>query len=85
MIERGWCRYFCPVGAILAPFNKISMLYVSPVEKNIFDKECIHCNACVNSCPMGIDVINMNRDPECILCGKCINVCPKNLIKFERV
>ena len=85
MIERGWCRYFCPIGAILAPFNKISMLYVSPVEKNIFDKECIHCNACVNSCPMGIDVINMNRDPECILCGKCINVCPKNLIKFERV
>jgi polyferredoxin len=85
IIERGWCRYFCPIGAILAPFNKISLLYVTLVKKEIFDKECLHCNACVNSCPMGIDVINMNRDPECILCGKCVNVCPKNLIKFDRL
>ena len=23
LIERGWCRYFCPVGAFLSPFNKI--------------------------------------------------------------
>jgi len=83
-VERGWCRYFCPVGAILAPFNKISFLHVSLAPREIFEKECLHCNACLNACPMGIDVINMNRDPECILCGKCINVCPKNLIKFER-
>ena len=83
-IERGWCRYFCPVGAILAPFNKISILHVSLEKKEIFDKECLHCNACSNICPMGIDVINMKRDPECILCGKCINICPKNLIKFRR-
>lgn len=80
VIERGWCRYFCPVGAILAPFNKISFLYIS-----IDKKECIHCNACSNVCPMGIDVPDMNRDPECILCGKCIDVCPKNIIKFERL
>ena len=80
LIERGWCRYFCPVGAMLAPFNKVSFLYVS-VDK----KECIHCNVCSDICPMGIDVPNMNRDPECILCGKCINVCPKNIIKFERI
>jgi len=83
-IERGWCRYFCPVGAILAPFNKISFLHVSLVSIEIFEKECLHCNACSNACPMGIDVTNMNRDPECILCGKCIDVCPKKLIKFER-
>jgi len=79
VIERGWCRYFCPVGALLAPFNKISILHVSVNKKN-----CIHCNACSEVCPMGIDVPNMNRDPECILCGKCINVCPNNCIKFER-
>jgi len=79
-VERGWCRYFCPVGAILAPFNKISLIYVS-VDK----EECIHCNACSDVCPMGIDVANMNRDPECILCGKCISACPKNIIKFKRV
>ena len=80
LIERGWCRYFCPVGAILAPFNKVSFLHIS-VNKD----ECVHDNACSNVCPMGIDVPNMHRDPECILCGKCIKACPKNLIKFKRL
>ena len=27
-VERGWCRYFCPIGAMLAPFNKISILKI---------------------------------------------------------
>ncbi len=80
LIERGWCRYFCPIGAMLAPFNKIS-LYKVTVNKD----ECIHCNICANeACPMGIDVPNMDRDPECILCGKCIEACPKKIISFER-
>jgi len=78
-IERGWCRYFCPIGAMLAPFNKISIYHVE------VDKEkCVHCNACSKACPMGIDVPNMNRDPECILCGKCIEACPKNVISYKR-
>ena len=80
IVERGWCRYFCPVGAILAPFNKISLLHIE-----INKEECIHCNACSNVCPMGIDVPEMNRDPECILCGKCIEVCPKNIISYRKV
>ncbi len=80
LIERGWCRYFCPVGAMFAPFNKISFLHIT-----VNLDKCIHCNACSDVCPMGIDVPNMNRDPECILCGKCINVCPKQIIKFEKV
>ncbi len=83
-VERGWCRYFCPIGAILAPFNKISYLRVARAPPHIFDKECLHCNACSNICPMGIDVPTMNRSPECILCGKCIEVCPKHLLSFER-
>lgn len=84
-IERGWCKYFCPLGALFAPFNKISMLYVSRVEDKTFKKECLHCNACSNVCPMGIDVTKMNRDPECILCGKCVTACPKNIIEFKRM
>ncbi len=78
LVERGWCRYFCPVGAILAPFNKISLLYV-----NVDAEKCIHCNKCSEICPMGIDVPNMNRDPECIMCGKCVNICPENAISFK--
>jgi polyferredoxin len=79
LIERGWCRYFCPVGALLGPFNKISFLHIS-----VDIKECVHCNVCSYECPMGIDVPNMHRDPECILCGKCVTACPNELITFER-
>jgi len=78
-IERGWCRYFCPLGAFLAPFNKVSMIHVAVEEKS-----CLHCNLCTDVCPMGIDVPNMYRDPECIYCGKCISACPKNVITFKR-
>jgi len=78
LIERGWCRYFCPVGALLAPFNKISFLHIS-----VDTKDCTHCNVCSYECPMGIDVPNMHRDPECILCGKCVSACPQKHITFE--
>jgi len=75
---RGWCKYFCPLGAIFALFNKISLLSVH-VDKD----KCVHCNICVKACPMGIDVPNMYRDPECILCGKCIDACPHGAISYR--
>ena len=76
--ERGWCKYFCPLGAVMAPFNKISLLHVY-VDKD----KCLHCNKCVEACPMDIDIPNMNRSPECILCGKCIDACPINIISYR--
>ena len=78
-IERGWCRYFCPVGAILAPFNKISYISV-----DVETEACIQCHLCSEICPMGINIPEMERDPECILCGKCIGQCPRSLIQFKR-
>ncbi len=79
IIERGWCRYFCPVGAILAPFNKISLLHI-----NVNLEGCVHCYACNKVCPMGIDIPSTNRSPECILCGKCIDSCPNHVITLEK-
>ncbi|MFO7677433.1 MAG: 4Fe-4S binding protein [Thermoplasmatota archaeon] len=79
LIERGWCRYFCPVGALLAPFNKISFLHI-----DVNRERCKHCNLCSYKCPMGINVPEMKRDLECILCGKCVTACPENIISFKR-
>ena len=36
--------------------------------------DCIDCNACVNVCPMGIDIRN-GQQLECITCGLCIDAC----------
>jgi polyferredoxin len=79
LVERGWCRYFCPIGAFLAPFNKVSMIHI-----DVDLEKCVHCNLCSIECPMGIDVPNMKRDPECILCGKCVNVCPRDAVSYGR-
>ncbi|KAA5614139.1 cytochrome c oxidase accessory protein CcoG [Rhodovastum atsumiense] len=41
---------------------------------------CIDCNACVNSCPTGVDI----RDGvqlECINCGLCIDACNEMMVK----
>jgi polyferredoxin len=78
LVGRGWCRYVCPLGALMAPFNKVSAIRVD-VDRD----KCIECMACVKTCPMKIEVLNMYRDPECILCGKCIQICPTSAIKYK--
>lgn len=76
--SRGWCKYFCPFGAFLAPFNKIGFLQI------YIDRErCNRCNACSKECPMDIDVPSMRRSTECIMCGKCIGICPEKIIRFK--
>ena len=36
--------------------------------------DCVDCMACVNVCPMGIDIRN-GQQMECITCGLCIDAC----------
>lgn len=52
--------------------------------------DCIDCNACVVTCPTGID-IREGLQLECIACGQCVDACntimpkvnkPKGLIRY---
>jgi len=52
---------------------------------------CIDCTACVQVCPVGIDIRD-GLQMECIACGLCIDACdnvmeklelPKNLIRYD--
>ena len=52
---------------------------------------CIDCTACVQVCPMGIDIRD-GLQMECIACGLCIDACdgimdriglPKGLIRYD--
>ena len=36
--------------------------------------DCVDCNACVNVCPMGIDIRD-GQQMECITCALCIDAC----------
>jgi len=78
-VERFFCRYFCPMGAI---FSIASILKIAKIKKT--RTNCGRCKVCTNNCKMGIplyqsDVVNSG---ECIQCMKCVSACPRSNVKF---
>lgn len=45
--------------------------------------DCIDCMACVNVCPMGIDIRD-GQQMECITCGLCIDACDDMMEKVGK-
>lgn len=45
--------------------------------------DCIDCLACVNVCPMGIDIRN-GQQMACITCGLCIDACDEMMDKVGK-
>ncbi len=75
-IERAWCRYFCPLGALLSLLQKISIFKIKTADGN----RCVNCNMCLRDCPMQCAQIG---DGDCIMCGRCISNCPRNLVRMK--
>lgn len=67
-IERPWCKYACPYGALLGLSNKIRLF---KIRRN--PSSCISCNKCKNNCPMNIPVSQKEKvtDLQCISCYEC--------------
>lgn len=74
LIERFFCRYLCPLGAI---FSLISKFSIFKIKKTI--NKCGSCKACSVHCSMKIKLYQVDKvtDGNCINCYKCISVCPK--------
>jgi polyferredoxin len=75
IIQRPFCKYICPVGAISSLFNKISVYKY----KTLANK-CTGCGICSDKCKMGITPYKTENDFECIRCGYCKNICPEKAI-----
>jgi len=73
-IGRFWCRYFCPLGAILGLLNKISLFSIKRVKES-----CTDCGLCDTKCPVDIQLSNIDRlkSAECIGCLESEQACPQ--------
>ncbi len=84
LIPRGWCRYFCPHGAIMAIMNKFSFIGLrrDPVKCSKGG-----CRLCVEVCPMRVPILDMPWEKfsheECIYCMKCVDACKDQAIKLK--
>ncbi|MCJ7736576.1 MAG: 4Fe-4S binding protein, partial [Anaerolineae bacterium] len=77
LADRFWCRYLCPLGALLGLLSEVSIL-----RPNI-PTACNRCGHCVSSCP--VDAIGSGdgyeiEPAECIVCMDCLAACPESSI-----
>ncbi|MBN1648965.1 MAG: 4Fe-4S binding protein [Spirochaetales bacterium] len=74
-VERPFCKYACPYGALLGLFNSFRIF---KIRRNT--QTCIDCKACDKACPMNIPVSEKSTvyNHQCISCLKCTSeqACP---------
>lgn len=82
--RRAWCRYLCPIGALLKIF---SWLGIGKVQ--LVNDKCNGCGKCNRVCDMQVDVLCNLKDhgqinsTNCIRCLKCTDECPMRAIGFS--
>jgi len=85
MGSRVWCRFGCPMAAVLGIFQR----FKSKFRITTNGGQCISCGNCSTFCEMGIDVrwyAQRGQDiarASCVGCGVCASVCPRGVLKLE--
>ena len=77
---RFWCRYLCPLGALLGLFSRFTLLRL---EK--YQEKCTNCNACTNACQGAASPIPGKawESSECLMCFNCFDSCPEDALSFR--
>ena len=73
-VQRFFCRYFCPMGAIYSLISRVSFLKIEKPREG-----CGKCHLCTSKCSMGMDLTKRDwiTGGECISCQKCVSWCPR--------
>lgn len=65
-VQRGFCRVFCPLGALFGLLNKISLWRMT-----LSGEDCKTCNLCKKVCPVDHTIYKSPDSPDCIRCLEC--------------
>jgi len=75
---RFWCKYLCPLGALLGLLSRYALL------DRAVSEGCDGCGACVRTCQGAArpDGRETRRKAECLACMNCDDACPRNAVRF---
>ena len=70
-----FCRWFCPLAAVLSPLSRFGLMRVKRDQKG-----CTDCGVCSKRCPVAIPVHQVEQvtAARCISCLSCVESCPTN-------
>jgi len=70
-----FCRWFCPLAAVLNPFSRFGLTRIKRDNEG-----CTDCGVCSKRCPVAIPVHELEQvtAARCISCLSCVESCPSN-------
>ena len=73
VIVMPFCRWFCPLAAVLHPFSRFGLARIKRDPER-----CTDCGRCSKACPMGIPVdrVRQVKAARCTSCMSCVEACP---------
>jgi polyferredoxin/formate hydrogenlyase subunit 6/NADH:ubiquinone oxidoreductase subunit I len=74
---RFFCRFLCPLGALLGTLAGKSLFRINRIEQR-----CTDCNLCLQRCEGASDPQSKVRQAECFGCMNCIDDCPEDALQY---
>jgi polyferredoxin len=75
---RFYCRYICPLGALLGILNRFALWRIGKTEAL-----CKDCHLCEKNCEGACSPSDQIKINECILCMNCLADCHHNQISYR--
>ncbi len=75
---RFFCRFLCPLGALLAVLSRIAPWRIAQIEGR-----CTRCLRCDAACEGACEPSSRIRLAECVMCMNCLADCPEGAITWR--